>query len=292
MSAVVELPGAAIVPNAGRMSVTEVLQHVTAVQEVMKAVMKENVHFGRIPGTDKPTLLKQGAEVLCLAFKIGDEYRVEDLSTSDVARFRVVCTGIHQPTGRTLGQGMGECSSAEEKYRWRKAVCAEEFEATPQNLRRRKFGKKAGGHYTVDQVRTEAADVANTVLKMAAKRAKIAMTLNVTAASDMFGQDLEDLDALLREHLTEDERAAQLQAVRDQWCSNAAAAADEAALKVVMRDGVKVFQDSRDRDGYAQFAAAVQKRGAELKAPPPKPAEAPAVDPFVADMNAAEGKHA
>jgi hypothetical protein len=36
---------------------------------------------------------------------------------------------------------------------------------------------------------------------MAAKRAKIAMVLNVTAASDMFGQDLEDLDGALQEHL-------------------------------------------------------------------------------------------
>jgi hypothetical protein len=33
-----------------------------------------------------------------------------------------------------------------------------------------------------------------------------------------------------------------------------------------MRDGVKVFQQARDRDGYQQFASVVQKRGAELKA--------------------------
>ena len=59
-------------------------------------------------------------------------------------------------------------------------------------------------HYTVQQVRTESADLANTVLKMACKRAKIAMVLNVTAASDMFGQDLEDLDAALREFARDD----------------------------------------------------------------------------------------
>lgn len=266
MNAVIELPQRGIAPDQGRMSVQEVIRHVHAVQEVMQAVMKDGLHYGAVPGTDKPMLYKQGAEKLCLAFKIGDEYRIEDLSTADVARYRVTCIGIHQPSGTALGQGVGECSSAEEKYRWRKAVCKEEFEATPANLRRVKFGRKAGGHYTVDQVRTDSADMANTVLKMAAKRAKVAMTLNVTAAGDMFGQDLEDLDALLAQHLTEDERDTQIQSQRADWCDKAKAAKTADELTKVMRDGVKVFQQARDRDGYQQFASVVQKRGAELKA--------------------------
>jgi hypothetical protein len=40
---------------------------------------------------------------------------------------------------------------------------------------------------------------------MANKRAKMAMTLNVTAASDCFSQDLEDMDAALVDHLTRHE---------------------------------------------------------------------------------------
>ena len=269
MNAVVDLPSRTLIQDAGRMSVSDVVRHVSAVQEVMRAVMKPDVHYGRIPGAgEKPTLFKQGAEVLCLAFKIGDEYRIEDLSTADVARFRVICVGIHQPTGMALGQGIGECSSAEEKYRWRKAVCKEEFEATPANLRRIKFGKKQGGFYTVEQVRTESADVANTILKMASKRAKISMTLNVTAASDMFGQDLEDLDAVLREHLTEDDRAEQANIVRSEWIEKASAAGNEETLRSVMREGVKVFQASRDKDGYSLFAKAIQTRGAALKKEP------------------------
>lgn len=265
MNAVVELPQRGIVADAGRMSVTEVIRHVHAVQEVMQAVMKEGLHYGQVPGTDKPMLYKQGAEKLCLAFKIADEYRIEDLSTADVARYRLTCVGIHQPTGSVLGQGVGECSSAEEKYRWRKAVCKEEFEATPTNMRRVKYGRKQGGFYTVDQVRTEAADMANTILKMAAKRAKVAMTLNVTAAGDIFGQDLEDLDALLQQHLTEDEQVNQAQVLRDEWVAKAVAAKTTEDLTKIMRDGVKVFQASRDRDGYQQFATAVQQRGAALK---------------------------
>lgn len=193
--------------NPGRMAVSEIIQHVALVQEVMRAVMKPEIHFGVIPGTDKPTLYKQGAEVLCMAFRVADAYSVEDLSTSQVVRYRVTCTGMHQTSGVVLGSGMGEASSGEEKYKWRKAY-QDEFDATPVDMRRVKKGK-----YTTMQVRTEPADLANTILKMANKRAKIAMTINVTACGDMFGQDLEDMDEALRDHLTrrgeQNEQAAQ-----------------------------------------------------------------------------------
>jgi hypothetical protein len=189
--------GALAQPQAsGRMAVADIISHVALVQEVMRTVMKPELHYGVIPGTDKPTLYKQGAEVLCMAFRVADSYQVEDLSTADVVRYRVTCTGVHQMNGIVLGTGMGEASSGEEKYKWRKAW-DEEFEATPANMRRIKTGK-----YKTKQVRTEPADLANTILKMANKRAKIAMTINVTACGDMFGQDLEDMDEALRDHLT------------------------------------------------------------------------------------------
>lgn len=190
------------IQSPGRMAVSEIIGHVAMVQEVMRAVMKPDVHYGTIPGTDKPTLLKSGAEVLCMAFRIADSYEVEDLSTEHTVRYRVTCTGTHQVTGLVLGTGMGEASSGEEKYKWRKASSPQEFESTPPNLRREKHVKPRNGNaFTIQQVRTEPADLANTILKMANKRAKMAMVLNVTAASDCFSQDLEDMDDALRDHL-------------------------------------------------------------------------------------------
>lgn len=204
MNAIVKQENGALVAaqSPGRMAVADIISHVATVQEVMRAVMKPDVHFGVIPGTDKPTLLKPGAELLCMTFRISDSYQVEDLSSDGVVRYRVTCTGTHQTTGVVLGTGMGEASSGEEKYKWRKAY-KDEFEATPPNLRREKKGydKTKKQPYSIMQVRTEPADLANTVLKMANKRAKMAMVLNVTAASDCFSQDLEDMDEALREHL-------------------------------------------------------------------------------------------
>jgi hypothetical protein len=209
MNAVVELkPSGALAQsqNAGRMAVSDIIQHVAVVQEVMRAVMKPDVHYGTIPGTPKPTLYKAGAEVLCMVFRVADTYEVVDLSTADTVRYRVNCIGTHQVSGVVLGSGLGEASSGEEKYKWRKAICSEEFTETPANMRRIKHARGKGGTtYKQEQIRTEPADLANTILKMANKRAKMAMVLNVTAASDCFSQDLEDMDAALVDHLTRHE---------------------------------------------------------------------------------------
>lgn len=313
MNQVVELKpqsGGTLVADRGRMAVAEVVQQAMAIQEVMRAVMREGVHYGVIPGTDKPTLYKAGAEKLCLTFHIADEYRSEDLSTSEVIRYRVTCVGRHQQTGVDLGSGIGEASTGEEKYRWRRAVCKEEFEATPVGMKRVKYSRgRNNSFYTQDQVRTEPADLANTVLKMAAKRAKMAMVLNVLAASDAFTQDLEDLSDELREHLTEDERENAVQAMRDEWIGKVKAAKtlDELTTLASSRGpAVAAFQKAKDTEGYAQFRQELQARGAELRrasTPAPKPpADAPAPaapasspampvdDPFVDEMQAEEGR--
>jgi hypothetical protein len=177
----------------------------------MEAVMKEGVHYGVIPGTEKPTLYKQGAEVLMLTFRVAVDPQVEDLSTADEIRYRVRCVGTHQTSGTVLGIGVGECSSSEEKYKWRRAVCDAEFDLVEEGRRRTKFGKKQNGHYTIQQVRTEPADVANTVLKMAKKRALVDFTLTALAASDIFAQDLEDMPEEIREGgaVAEEKRAVQ-----------------------------------------------------------------------------------
>jgi len=186
-----------IVVQERHLTAYDVRANVNLVQEVMQAVMKKDVHYGTIPGTPKPTLYKPGAEVLAATFRIAVSYKIEDLSTNDYSRYRVTAIGTHQTSGIIMGEGMGACSSGEEKYKWRKAVNAQEFANTAEDRRRTKYGKS----FNVDQVRTDPADLDNTILKMACKRAQVAMTLNVTAASDIFTQDIEDLPEELRQNV-------------------------------------------------------------------------------------------
>ncbi len=175
-----------------------VVAQVRLIQEVMHSVMKKDTHYGIIPGCQKPSLWKPGAEKLMVTFRIASESTVEDLSTPDEARYRVTRRGSSIITGAFVGSAVGECSSNEEKYKWRFATCKAEFEATPEDRRRLKY-KRDGT--TIEQVRTNPADVANTILKMADKRAYVALALNTTAASDIFSQDLEDLPPEIAEGL-------------------------------------------------------------------------------------------
>lgn len=166
----------------------------SAIVRLMEEVMKPGIDYGKVPGTPKPTLFKPGSEKLLSMFRLTVKPEVEDLSTPDTIRYRVRLT-IADESGLFLGEGVGEASSAESKYQWRKAVCVEEWDATPEDRRRIKWQKGDRAPYSIQQVRTEMEDVANTVLKMAKKRAQIDGVLTVTAASDVFSQDAEDLKA-------------------------------------------------------------------------------------------------
>lgn len=172
----------------------DIRANVNLIQEVMQGVMKKDVHYGIIPGCKKPSLYKPGSEKILSTFRLAVEPIVEDISGDDEARFRVTTRITHIPTGSFVGSGIGECSSNEEKYKWRKAVCIQEYEETPEDRKREKWVKPyQKSEYQIKQVRANHADVANTILKMAKKRAQIDATLTATAASDVFDQDIEDL---------------------------------------------------------------------------------------------------
>lgn len=170
---------------------------VQLVHQALQTVMQDGTHYGTIPGTNKPSLYKAGSEILLTMFQISVEPEVEDLSTGDKCHYRVRAVGRHQGTGTTVGIGIGEASSEEEKYCWREAVCPEEFDAAPADKRRIKWkkGYQGGAATSTPQVRTNPADVANTVLKMAKKRAQIDLSLTATGASDIFTQDMADDEA-------------------------------------------------------------------------------------------------
>jgi hypothetical protein len=167
----------------------EIRRHVNLIQEVIKGVFKADTHYGIIPGCKQKSLYKAGAEKILATFRIAVDPEVEDLSTPDEVRYRVRVRGL-TPDGRLVGVGIGECSSSEEKYAWRAAVSDAEFKATDELRRRVKYYKNGG---TVNQIRTNPADVANTILKMGKKRGMIDLCLTATAASDVFTQDIEDL---------------------------------------------------------------------------------------------------
>lgn len=183
------------------MTITEVLRDVGLIQHVMKDVMKDGTHFGTVPGCgDAKTLFKPGAEKLASTFRLAIDPEIEDLSTEDCIRYRIRCRVLTQAGGVYLGSGVGEASTGEDKWKWRRAY-QDEFDTTPADRRRKKNSRNG----PILQVRTNPADLANTVLKMAKKRALVDAVLTVTAASDIFKQDLEDLPEEILADLAENE---------------------------------------------------------------------------------------
>ncbi len=177
----------------------DIQAQVQLIQQVMGTVMKNEVHYGTVPGCgDKPALFKPGAEKILATFRLSANPEIEDLSTTDEIRYRIKME-IQSANGVVIGYGVGECSSNEDKFKWRRSVCDAEFQETPADRRRKKWKKGYGSKkdYTIDQVRTDVADIANTVLKMAKKRSLVDACLTTTACSDIFEQDIEDMAGLM-----------------------------------------------------------------------------------------------
>src|SRR5947209_4431952 len=107
--------------------VAAVTNRIALIQQCMKQLMQENTHFGKIPGVAKMSLLKPGAELLNTAFQFAVTYPAERISRvleKDFVCYEVTCTLVHIPSGRIVGEGVGLCSSREDKYAYRRGSIA------------------------------------------------------------------------------------------------------------------------------------------------------------------------
>ena len=95
---------------------------VKKVYEVMDSVMKDGRHYGVIPGTGKkPTLLKGGAELLGVMFRLRPEYEHREVFDGEHLTIMSKCNLINIDTGVKIGEGNAICSSKESKYAYRNA---------------------------------------------------------------------------------------------------------------------------------------------------------------------------
>ncbi|HEX4646235.1 MAG TPA: hypothetical protein VH598_11575 [Verrucomicrobiae bacterium] len=198
------------------LGVHDILAQVNLIQQVMRTVMKDKEHYGKIPGCgDKPTLLQPGAQKLLLTFRLAPQYEVlvKDLPGNH-REYQVSCTLVYIPTQNHVGQGVGCCSTMEAKYRFRTGPKKSTGQPVPKaywNIRDsnpaeaqkliggKGFGVAKGesGLWEICEIGEKVehdnpADYYNTVLKMAKKRALVDAAITATAASDIFTQDLED----------------------------------------------------------------------------------------------------
>lgn len=161
-----------------RERIEEMRDQLVLLQEFVAKVMIRGEHYGTIPGTSKPTLLKAGAEFLREAYGFEVKSRCiekkfiparETESNKDYVEYSYRVELFQN--GRSVAVCEGSCNNYERRY--------ESFSPFV---------------------------VMNTIQKMAQKRAYVGAVISATRSSNIFAQDLEDEPELAREAGSEEVR--------------------------------------------------------------------------------------
>ena len=202
------------------LSIELAVERYGAVTEFVSRVLRRDVDYGVIPGTEKRTLLKPGAEKLTTFFGLSTRFqlleRIEDWTGErhggEPFFYYLYRCQLHRGD-LLVAESDGSCNSRETKYRWRESRRVCPACSQPAIIKgREEYGggwlcfKKQGGcgaKYRDGDAGIESqptgrvpnpdiADQVNTIQKMAQKRALIASVLIAVNASEFFTQDVED----------------------------------------------------------------------------------------------------
>lgn len=218
------------------MSPQDLVNQITLIQQAMQMVMKDGVHYGTIPGTEKKdrdgnllkdqpkALYQAGAETLSVMYGLTAKV---DLITKDLLgshREVTALVTLFDRAGNMRSQATGFATTMESKHRYRGAA-GKDCPSCGEKTVKRGSAKYGGGYYcdqnkggcglkwtsstpeakeldkqpTLRAENQDCADVYNTVIKMAEKRAFVAAVRRATGCSDIFGHDLEDLEHRMQE---------------------------------------------------------------------------------------------
>jgi hypothetical protein len=135
-------------------------ERIRMLQEFVREMMKEGIDYGVVPGCNKPSLLKSGAEKLCDIFGFSKQLevtnRVEDWEKG-FFHYEIKAILISKRTGIVEAEGIACCNNREKKFKSQDAY-----------------------------------SIVNTIVKMAKKRALVDAVLSATRSSGIFTQDVED----------------------------------------------------------------------------------------------------
>jgi hypothetical protein len=165
-----------------------------ALVSFVKTVMRPGTDYGKVPGTDKNTLLKPGAEKICSLFGLAPRFdcvdRLEDWQAG-LFFYRYKCSLWRGDV--LVAEGEGAANSREKKYRYRTVYPNKATAEDKANGRLETRGGRNGSYQVYVIENTEPFDLVNTLLKMAQKRALVAAALIAGNASEFFTQDVEDM---------------------------------------------------------------------------------------------------
>ena len=262
------------------MSIELAVERYNTITEFVSRVLRRDVDYGVIPGTEKFTLLKPGAEKLTTFFGLSTRFqvieRIEDWTGAnhDGEPFFYYLYRCQLYRGDLLvAEADASCNSRETKYRYREAqrICPACSQAAIIKGREEYgggwlcFKKKGGcgakfptGDATIESQQTgrifnpDIADQVNTIQKMSQKRALVAATLLAVNASEFFTQDVEDILTV---------RAAEAATQSDSGNASSARRADEAVTDAERFSTARPVSAVEDENLRQQILAACHALG-------------------------------
>lgn len=154
------------------------LARVETVRRITRAVMKDGVHYGKIPGTPKASLWQPGAEILATTFQLNASFdltdKIEDFAEPFfMYRIKAVLRNVN---GGFAGESEAVWNSKESRYYCRGGEAC-----------------KCNEHHDVPAYKQDPYMLQETGIQQARKRAFVSVVRTVTGASELFTQDLEDM---------------------------------------------------------------------------------------------------
>jgi len=169
------------------------LAEINDIQAILRSILKPGEDYGSIKYTKngkqvetKPFLYKSGAEKIAYALNLRVTVDIIDkVVTDDEVTYTVKCRFLRKD-GSPMSEGLGHASSSEYKF-W-KQVKDQEKSGVP--------------------TRVAVRSVANTILKMAEKRAIVDAALHVFALSNIFSQDEDYVETEIKREQREEQHSA------------------------------------------------------------------------------------
>lgn len=186
-----------LIENVEVDALSATLNKIATFQALLQSSLKKGQDYGDIPGTSKPTLLKPGGEKITMMMGLVPEYdflKVDEDFEKGFFNYDIRCKLFKNEY--KVSEGIGSCNSKETKYRYIWVPSNE----VPGHLDKETL--KVSERYNRTQYRIENPEIcslANTILKMAKKRAFIDAVLQVASLSEIFTQDIEDMQEFMQQ---------------------------------------------------------------------------------------------
>jgi len=175
------------------------LQKVAQFQQIVRACLIKGVDYGVIPGCGpKPALLKPGMEKVCKLMDLAESYEIIDKIEDwekPLFSYTIRCTLRKISDQKKVSEGIANCNSMEDKYRWR-WVWPNEIPAQldKTTLKVRTFKGKRGQKLTKYRLPNEDVfTLVNTMIKMGEKRAFGYAVISAGRLSQDYTHDIEDI---------------------------------------------------------------------------------------------------